>query len=32
MAKPRLTLSDIAQMECPMLTPAQAAEVTGSSP
>ena len=32
MAKTRLTLSDIAKMECPMLTPAQAAEVTGSSP
>lgn len=32
MAKHRLTLAEIAAMDCPMLTPAQAADVTGSSP
>lgn len=32
MAKPRLTLASIAAMDCTMLTPAQAADVTGSSP
>jgi len=32
MAKRGLTLAAIAEMDCTMLTPAQAAEVTGSSP
>ena len=32
MSKQSMTLEEIAGMDCPMLTPAQAAAVTGSSP
>ena len=32
MDKKRLTLSELAEMDCNMLTPAQVASVTGSSP